>query len=125
MVTASMVGRHPSGSWASRRITVSRTVPYTAAATAPLVRFHDPAGEHGAVELETLASHLESEPVKTTERGQISAREPSIRARRDGSVRHVEVFRDERVGAFILGKPRHLSGQRRAAALNRRPHPHL
>src|SRR5574337_1068834 len=27
MVTSSVVGRHPNGSWASRRVTVSRTVP--------------------------------------------------------------------------------------------------
>ena len=37
--------------------------------------------------------------------------------RAEGSVVHVEVFRDERVGAFILGRPRRLSRGRRAHPL--------
>jgi len=63
-----------------------------AAPTAPLVRLEDSAGEHGPLRFEALAGHLESELVETAEGGQISACEPSIRARRDGSVGHVEVF---------------------------------
>jgi hypothetical protein len=56
--------------------------PLATAAAAPLVGFEDPTGEHGPVGCETLAGHLESELIETAERGQISAREPMIGARR-------------------------------------------
>ena len=85
-----------------------------ATATAPLVRLEDPAGEHRTVGCKPLAGHLKAELVETTERGQISAREPMIRARRDGSVGHVEVFQMDGVGTPIHGRLRRLSAHRRA-----------
>ena len=50
--------------------------------------------------------------------GQVSAREPSNGARRDGSVGHVEVFRTGCVRTPILGRPRRLTGHRRADLLD-------
>ena len=57
-----------------------------------------------------------------TSRPSSSRRQNVVRSgRREGSVRHVEVFRMGGVGTSILGRPRPLPGDRRAAAL----HPHL
>ena len=84
-VTSSVVGRHPNGSCASRR---THSVPRHAllpAATAPVIRLQDPAGQHRPVRLQPLAGHLQAELVETAERRQVRGRE--------GSVRHVEVFR--------------------------------
>jgi hypothetical protein len=77
---------------------------------APLVGFNDTAGEDGAVGVESLAGDLESEFVESAEGGQIGAGD----ARADGSVGHVEVFWMGGVGTSILGRPRPLSGSRRA-----------
>jgi hypothetical protein len=63
-----------------------------AAAATPLAGFEDPAREHGTAGFEALAGHLKSGLAETAERGQIGAREPSSRARRDGSAGHAEVF---------------------------------
>jgi hypothetical protein len=58
--------------------------------------------------LEALTDDLQAEVVNPAERGQVRASE--------GSVRHVEVFRMGSVRTPILGRPRPLSGDRRAAA---------
>lgn len=87
---------------------------FAAAAPAPLIGFTDPAGQDRAIGLEALTGDDEAELVKPAEGGQVGVGE-RIRAVADGSVRHVEVFRDERVGAFILGRPRRLSRYRRAS----------
>ena len=55
-----------------------------AAATAPVVRFHHPAGQHRPARLESLANHFKAELIDTAERGQVRTGE--------GSVAHVEVF---------------------------------
>ncbi len=89
-----------------------------AAAATPLVGFEDPAREHGTAGFEALAGHLKSELAGTAERGQIGAREPSSGARRDGSAGHAGVFQISVVGAFIPGRPRPLSGHRRAEHLD-------
>jgi hypothetical protein len=89
-----------------------------ATATAPPVRLEDTAGQHGTIRFEALARHLEPKLVETAEGGQVSAREPSIRARRDGSVGHVEVFRMVSVRTSILGRPRRLSAHRRAGPVD-------
>lgn len=78
---------------------------FAAAAATPLVGFTDSAREDRAVRLETLAGHDEPQLVEAAEGGQIGAGERAW-ALADGSVGHVEVFRVERVGAFILGRPR-------------------
>ena len=77
-----------------------------AAASAPLVRFQDPAGQDRLLGLEALTDDVKTELVETAEGGQVRAGE--------GSVRHVEVFQMRRVGTFIFGRPRPLSGDRRA-----------
>ena len=78
-----------------------------AAALAPLVRLNDPARQDRSVRLEALPDGLEAELVQAGERGQVRAGE--------GSVRHVEVFRMGSVRTPIIGRPRPLPGQRRAA----------
>jgi len=70
-------------------------------AAAPVVRFDDPARQHGPVELEALPEHLQAERVQTSERGQIRGGE--------GSVRHVEVFPVGSVRTPIIGGPLPLS----------------
>jgi hypothetical protein len=85
-------------------------VTLAAAASTPPVGFDHPAREHSPVGFDPLPGDDEAELVESTEGGQVRAGE----ARRRGSVAHVEVFRDERVGAFILGRPRRLSQDRRA-----------
>jgi hypothetical protein len=84
--------------------------PLAAAAPTPLVRLHDPARQDSTARLESLPGDLEAELVESAEHGQIRAGE----ARPRGSVRHVEVFRMGSVRTSILGRPRHLSGNRRA-----------
>jgi len=81
---------------------------------APLVWFKDPAGQHRPVRLETLAGDEQTEFVESAEGGQIRDGE-HVSAVADGSVGHVEVFQDDRVGAFILGRPRRLSRHRHAS----------
>jgi hypothetical protein len=61
-----------------------------------------------------LAGHDETELVQPAEGRQISADEPSISSRADGSVSHVEVFRIRCVGTLIIGRPRPLPRDRRA-----------
>jgi len=73
---------------------------------APLVRLHDTAGQDRTVRLETLPEDFKAELLETAERGQVRASE--------GSVRHVEVFRMGGVGTLIIGRPRHLRGDRPA-----------
>ena len=88
-----------------------------AASTPPFVGISvldDAAGEHGPLRFEALAGYDEAELVEAAEGGQIGGVEPCIRARRDGSVVHVEVFQVEGVGTSILGRPRPLSAHRRA-----------
>lgn len=82
----SVVGRHPSGSCASRRTTVSRGAPSQPQRPAPLVRIYDPAGEHGTIGLEPLPDGFEAAFVKAAKCSQVSAGEAH-------NVRHVEVFR--------------------------------
>jgi hypothetical protein len=94
-------------------------------ATTPLIGLDHTAGEHGLVWFESLAGHDESELVEATESGQVNAAEPSIWGRRDGSVRHVEVFQVDGVGTSILGRPRHLPRDRRADHLSQELHPQL
>ncbi len=81
-------------------------------AAVPPGRCSSPTGalQLGTVGVESLAGDLESEFVESAEGGQISAGE----ARADGGVGHVEVFRMGGVGTSILGRPRPLSGSRRA-----------
>jgi hypothetical protein len=86
-----------------------------AASAAPLIGFEDPACEYRSVRLEALAGNEEAELVESAEGGQVRAGE-RVLALADGSVGHVEVFQVERVGAFILGRPRRLSRDRRARA---------
>ncbi len=75
---------------------------FAATATAPLVRFDDPAREHRAVGLKTLARGYEAELVESAERGQVGTGEARLR----GSVRHVAVFRMVSVRTSIFGRPR-------------------
>jgi hypothetical protein len=84
--------------------------PLATAAPTPLVRLHDAARQDSTARLESLPGGLEAELVESAEHGQIRAGE----ARPRGSVRHVEVFRMGSVRTSILGRPRHLSGDRRA-----------
>lgn len=77
-----------------------------AAAAAPVVRLDDSAGEHGPLRFEALASHDEAKLVEAAEPGQVRARE--------SKVRQVEVFRNGSVRTSIFGRPRALSGDRRA-----------
>jgi len=77
-----------------------------AAAPTPLIGLEDAAGQHSAVGFESLPDDVEAELLEAAERGQVRARE--------GSVRHVEVFQMDGVGTSIFGRPRRLSGQRRA-----------
>ena len=71
-----------------------------------LVRINDTAHEHRAVGINDLASDLEPEAVEAGERGEVRVRE--------GSVRHVEVFRMASVGTSIIGRPRRLPADRAA-----------
>ncbi|GFG76091.1 hypothetical protein MBOT_34560 [Mycobacterium botniense] len=82
-MTSKVVGRHPNGSCANSRVTVSRGALFPAAAT-PRVVIDDPARQHRPISLQALAGHLQPELIKAAEHGQIGASE--------GSVRHVEVF---------------------------------
>jgi hypothetical protein len=50
---------------------------FAAAATAPLVRVADPAGQDRPAGLESLPKHHQTEPIKTGERGQIRGGEGS------------------------------------------------
>ena len=81
---------------------------------APLVWFKDPAGQHRPVRLETLAGDEQTEFIESAEGGQIRDGE-HVSAVADGSAGHVEVFQDDRAGAFILGRPRRLSRHRHAS----------
>lgn len=77
------IGRHRSGSYASRQVPLSRgTAPHPAAATPPgeRVGLDDPAGRYRTTGLEPLTRDLQGKFVKTTERAQVRAR--------DGGVRH-------------------------------------
>ena len=112
-MTSSVVGRHPNGSCASRRGTVSRGDALAAAAAAPLVGLDDPAGQHRPIRLEPLPGDLEPELVEPAERGQVRAGEAGVR----GSVGHVEVFQMGSVRTSILGRPRPLPRHRRAQRL--------
>jgi len=78
-------------------------------ASAPLVGLDDPAGQHSTIGLEALAGDIEAELSEAAERGQVGARE--------GSVRHVEVFQMGSVRTSIFGRPRRLPGDRRASPL--------
>ncbi len=78
-----------------------------AASPAPLVRLLDPAGQDRSLWLEALPDDFEAEVVQAAERGQVRAGE--------GSVKHVEVFRMGSVRTPIIGRPRPLSSERRAA----------
>jgi hypothetical protein len=84
-----------------------------AAAPAPLVGLHDPAGQHRPVRFEPLPGDLKAELVEPAEDGQIGAAD----AGRRGSVAHVEVFRMGSVRTSILGRPRRLPRERRASPI--------
>lgn len=90
--------------------------PLAAAAAAPaltaVLGIEHPTGQDGSVGFEVLADDLEPEVIEPAELGQVRAVEATL----GGSVAHVEVFRDERVGTFILGRPRRLPRDRRASA---------
>ncbi len=91
-VTSSVVGRHPNGSCASRRVTLSLRYPFTSARTTParrVVGIDDSAREDSAIWLESLPDDFKSELVQARERGQVRAGE--------GSVTHVAP----------IGHPRH------------------
>lgn len=88
-----------------------------AAPPAPLVRLNDPAGQHGPLRLDLLADDLQAELVEAGERGQVGARE--------GSVRHVEVFRMVSARTSIFGRPRPSSADRRAAVITPPLHPQM
>ena len=107
-MTSSVVGRHPNGSCASCRVTVSRADALAAAAPAPPVELArlDPTRQHRPIRLEPLTDHLQPELVETAERAQIRAHE--------GSVNHVEVFRLGGVRTPIIGRPRPSPRHRRA-----------
>ena len=102
------MGRHPNGSCASRRVTLSRTTPSAPhrRQNASSVTRHDTALQHRRPGRHILAHDHQPQIAQTGERRHVR--------RAEGSVVHVEVFRDERVGAFILGRPRRLSRERRA-----------
>jgi hypothetical protein len=82
-VISNVVGRHPSGSCASRRVTLSRGAAWHPQrhTTGRTRRFDDPPGQHRTTGLEPLTHDLQAEFVKTTERAQVGGQE--------GSVRHV------------------------------------
>lgn len=86
--------------------------PLAATASAPLVRFGDPAGEHSPVRFDALTGDDKAELVETAEGAQVRAGE----ACRRGSVMHVEGFRMGGVRTSILGRPRRLARHRRAEA---------
>ena len=102
-IASSRVGRQPSGSCASSRVTVSGSS-CTPAASAPalgaVIGLQD--RQDRAIGLQTLADHDQAELIQAAERGQVRAAE--------GSVRHDEVFQMGGVGTSILGRPRHLPG---------------
>ena len=77
-----------------------------AATPAPSILVGDPTRQHGPVGSQALPDHLQPKLIKAAERGQVRARE--------GSVRHVEVFQLGSVRTPIIGRPRPLSRQRRA-----------
>jgi len=87
--------------------------PLTATASAPSIRFDDPARKDRSVRLEPLPGGFKAELVEPAERGQINAGE----ARIGSSVRHVEVFQMGGVRTSILGRPRRLPSDRRADSL--------
>jgi hypothetical protein len=78
----------------------------TAAASAPAVRFDDPARQYRTIRLEPLPGDFKAELVEAAERGQVRGAE--------GTVKHVEVFRMAGVGTSIFGRPRPLLHLRRA-----------
>ena len=78
-----------------------------AAAVTAVVRLHNPASDHRPCCFDQLPDRNQAQLIKTAESGQVR--------RREGSVRHVEVFRLGCVRTPILGRPRPLPGHRRAA----------
>jgi len=78
----------------------------TPALTTPPVGLQDPAGQHRPTRLEVLPDHLQTKVVEAAERRQIRAAEYSVR--------HVEVFLEERVGTLIFRRPRRLPPDRHA-----------
>ena len=118
-VTASVVGRHPNGSCASRRTTVSRDTPSQPQRRhdrVASVSVDDLTGQDRPVRLEPLPGHHQAKVVEAAEGRQIGADE--------GSVEHVEVFLMGGVGTPILGRPRPSPPHRRADhPLTRRPPP--
>ncbi|MBP2437064.1 hypothetical protein JOF34_001650 [Microbacterium amylolyticum] len=81
--------------------------PFGTAFPAPRVRLGDAALDHRALRLESLADGLKAEFVEAAESGQARCGEGSVEQRRglsDGQLRN-----------FHPGRPRHLSGDRRAA----------
>lgn len=84
--------------------------PFTAAASTPTVELHDPTGEDGPIGLQTLPRDLEAKLVEPAEGRQVRTGE----AGSSGNIGHVEVFQMGSVRTSIIGRPRPLSGQRRA-----------
>jgi hypothetical protein len=116
-VAAVAAHRHLQGGWSPperlvRQLTDHGPARDTMAATAmaPVVRFDDPACEHGPIRVQALTGHDETQLVKPAEHGQVRAAESGI----PGSVVHVEVFQMGSVRTSILGRPRYLSRDRRA-----------
>lgn len=116
--TASPAVRRPGWCLGATRVRIVRQPPdhrvartaLTTAAAAPLIGFENPARKYRTIRVESLAGHFKPELVDAAEGGQISAAETG----HGSSVSHVEVFQMRRVGTFIFGRPRPLSGHRRA-----------
>ena len=109
-MTSNVVGRHPNGSCASRRTTVSRAAPCSPQ------RWHQSSGSTTR-QASTARSGSSSCPVTSKPKLVEAAELAQVRGR-EGSVRHVEVFRVGSVRTPIIGRPRPLPGHRRA----RRPY---
>ena len=73
---------------------------------APVIGFNHTAGKHRTPRFNPLASGFQAELTKAGEARQVRVVK--------GSVRHVEVFQMGCVGTSIIGRPRPLSGHRRA-----------
>ena len=86
--------------------------PVATAPTAPVISSVGPAFQDGPVPGDVLADAGEVEGVESAECREVRGRESRLG--------HVEVFRMDCVRTSIIGRPRRLSGQRRAVFWNHR-----
>lgn len=109
--------RGPPAEWLVGQLPVDGVPrgPFATATATPLVGFEDSAREDRAIRLEALPRDDQPKLVEAAEGSQIGMG-GRVGALADGSVGHVEVFQNERVGAFILGRPRCPSLDRHANA---------